>query len=559
VTVAFLTGLAVALVSAAPAADVTREEALAGGVKLAVNMPAGVERASLLVVYATPNGSSAMETLGRRPRSAAEWTYDIQHVLAQVRAYRRLMPGEGVALAVMQAPEKSWPTWRLKTGDSPERMRALIEQLRSRLAPKGTVAMLAHSGGGSVIWALIESGDLPPWIARIGFLDANYSYYRAKHAEPILRWLDGDAQRRLVVVAYDDRFVALDGQPVVGQDGGTQRATARMRSAIDAHRPLTKSQAGECDRWTDAAGQVDVRVDRNYTNAILHTALVGDMNGVLHALTFGTAAPSPFGRPRAYTAFIEPCDTGPALTLPPRPDKAPNGSEFAAAVAGLSANEREAAILDAALAGNVPDFLRQMRRISYTARDADGKDHAVVVWATPDYVSIGSDGDFVRAPMTPATAQRIADATGCMLPTPRLCDEIWRAAERKLQPRPLTAAREAWATFVQHNTIIQEQRRTVPNGPIIAGAKKDIVICRDMPDHPGKVAIYGWHREDGKPIQPVSLVHSARYVDYSHGVRLIWRTAEVDGKAHEIREILRDAKLAYLVSDEGPLSSSARY
>jgi hypothetical protein len=329
-----------------------------------------------------------------------------------------------------------------------------------------------------------------------------------------------------------------------------------MRAALDASRPLTKAPAGDCDRWTDAAGQVDVRVDRNFANTILHSALVGDMNGVLYALTFGEtpSAATVFGRPRAYTTHIAPAEVGPVLALPARPPGAPRGSELADMLAPLPSDRREAAIADHALAGNVPDFLRQLRRVTYKARDAAGADHTVSVWFTPDVLSLGCDDDFVRVPMTPSTAQRVADAFGCLLPTPRISDEVWRAAESRLQPRPLTSAREAWTTFVSHNAIIQEQLRAVPNGPVIAGHKKDIVICRSLPESPGKVAIYGWHRDDGKPIQPVSMVHAARYVDYSHGVRLVWKKAEVDGREVDLPAALRDANLCYLFSDEGPLT-----
>ncbi len=542
------------VVACAHAAETVRYETLEGGVRLAADVPAG-SPPTLLVIYACPNGSSAEETMGRRPRAPAEWKYDIQHVQAQVRSYRQRSAHRSVALAVLQAPQKSWPAWRSATQGAPAKARALIGDVRRKIAPDAPVALLAHSGGGSLLFALIEAGPLPPWIERIGFLDANYSFDHTRHASPLLSWLDAEPKRRLVIVAYDDRFVTMDGKPVVGPDGGTQRATSRMRSAMDAHRPLTKSLNGDCDRWTDAAGQIDVRVHRNYANAILHTALVGDMNGVLHALTFGEPNAVPFGPPRAYTQFVEPSEPGPDLQLPPRRDGESDGLAFAGAVASLPTTEREAAIRDAILGGNVPDFMRRLRSVRYTARDAGGSEHAVTIWVTADVLSVGHDDDFVRVPLTPATAQRIADAAGCMLPTPRISDEVWRAAECKLQPRPMLSAREAWTTFVAHNTIIQEQRRTVPNGPIVAGHKKDIVVSRDLAERAGRVAIYGWHRDDGKPIQPVSLAHAATYVDYSHGVRLVWRTAEVDGKPCNIVDALRDPNLAYLFSDEGPVQS----
>ena len=69
---------------------------------------------------------------------------------------------------------------------------------------------------------------------------------------------------------------------------------------------------------------------------------------------------------------------------------------------------------------------------------------------------------------------------------------------------------------------------------------------------PDRVA-HGWHKADGKPIQPLSTVHRDTYVDYSHGVRLVRRTVLVDGKARDIRHALHAAEVTDLLSDEGPV------
>lgn len=42
-----------------------------------------------------------------------------------------------------------------------------------------------------------------------------------------------------------------------------------------------------------------------------------------------------------------------------------------------------------------------------------------------------------------------------------------------------------------------------------------------LADKPHKVAIYGWHYPGGEPIQPLYAGHWDRYVDYSHGLRLV--------------------------------------
>jgi len=67
------------------------------------------------------------------------------------------------------------------------------------------------------------------------------------------------------------------------------------------------------------------------------------------------------------------------------------------------------------------------------------------------------------------------------------------------------------------------------------------------------VAIYGWHRLDGLPIQPLTTVHVNTYVDYSHGARLVSRRVLVDGRDRDLGELLQDPNLAPLLSDEGAL------
>jgi hypothetical protein len=67
----------------------------------------------------------------------------------------------------------------------------------------------------------------------------------------------------------------------------------------------------------------------------------------------------------------------------------------------------------------------------------------------------------------------------------------------------------------------------------------------------GKVAIYGWHKPDGKPIHPLYMGHAASHVDYSHGIRLVSRRMMVDGLAKTIEEVLADPERAPLLSNEG--------
>jgi hypothetical protein len=140
-----------------------------------------------------------------------------------------------------------------------------------------------------------------------------------------------------------------------------------------------------------------------------------------------------------------------------------------------------------------------------------------------------------------------------VLPTRELVDAIFLASRVRLEPRPLTEARETPATFAQHNSIIEEQRSGKPLGLLVAGIKKDVVLTNRLSEKPNRVAIYGWHKADGMPIQPLTIVHKETYVDYSHGIRLLKRSALVDGKPRDIRDLLRDPGLSDALSDEGPI------
>ena len=90
------------------------------------------------------------------------------------------------------------------------------------------------------------------------------------------------------------------------------------------------------------------------------------------------------------------------------------------------------------------------------------------------------------------------------------------------------------------------------------GHKKDVVLSATLPANPGKVAIYGWHRPDGQPIQPLSTVLRDSWVGYNHGIRLVDRGILVDGSARDLADVLRDPELAPLLSDDGVMAD-ARY
>ena len=91
----------------------------------------------------------------------------------------------------------------------------------------------------------------------------------------------------------------------------------------------------------------------------------------------------------------------------------------------------------------------------------------------------------------------------------------------KLAPSPLPPGPQMMSNdyYRRHHQAIEAQRTGRPG--LIAGHKKDVVVTNRLVSRPDRVAIYGWHRRDGRPIQPLSLVHEASYADYSHGIRFV--------------------------------------
>ena len=179
---------------------------------------------------------------------------------------------------------------------------------------------------------------------------------------------------------------------------------------------------------------------------------------------------------------------------------------------------------------------------------------AVKIRVSSDVVKGGGG---VRLPLWPSTAQRVADRFGAMLPTKKLSDAIWRAATVKLTPRSMTpragASRDSNRLLAEHEQFVNTQ--LAGRTGLIAAAKKDIIVGRTAAAHPDRVTIYGWHRSDGSVIQDPTWIHSARYgADYSHGTRLVSRTAYLNGQPVEIESLFANPAYASLLNESGTLT-----
>ncbi|MDR0661738.1 MAG: hypothetical protein LBG19_13340 [Prevotellaceae bacterium] len=226
------------------------------------------------------------------------------------------------------------------------------------------------------------------------------------------------------------------------------------------------------------------------------------------------------------------------------------GTVLAQYMSNLSAEEREAFVEECIASGSYPSFMDEFVRIDIQAKNEDGSIIKGYYFVAPDYLSIGTEDDFIRMPIQPTTAQRIADKKGCFLSTRKICNDIYNDAIIRLEPHPLTNDRDSLRTFIEHNSIIEKQRKGYLG--LIAGHKKDVIVTHRLYEYPknGRVALYGWHKTDGTPIQPIYIGHVDWYVDYSHGIRLVKDTIYVEGRPMHYVDVMKHPVYSGLICDE---------
>lgn len=236
------------------------------------------------------------------------------------------------------------------------------------------------------------------------------------------------------------------------------------------------------------------------------------------------------------------------FTLPAQTKRA--GKILIQEISKLSANSRDLFVEACISSRNYPDFMNKFVRIDVETTDENGQIVKGYYFVAPDYLCVGTNDDFIRMPIQPTTAQRIADKLGCFLSTRKISDDVYNAAVIKLEPHPLTKDRDSLYTFIEHNDIIEEQR--LGRVGLIAGHKKDVIITQRLFESPkdDRVALYGWHKPDGRPIQPIYIGHVDWYLDYSHGIRLVKDTIYVEGEPMHYIDVMKHSVYRKLICDE---------
>ncbi len=523
-----------------------------------------------LALFALPNGNTIEHTVGKVLKADDDWHYDIQHIGAQTRFLRQKTDDYNLVTVYLEARQKSWPTWKSQTPGYDEIIKTLVEYIKSYFRDYDPFVILTgHSGGGRFIFSFMDAFEqIPDYVDRICFLDSNYGYEHS-YGDQMMQWLNASTDHYLSVLAYNDSVALYNGQPIVSPTGGTWYRSRMMQKYFENYYAFTSTEDSEFIRHEALDGRIKILLKKNPEQKILHTVQV-ERNGFIHTMLTGTVMESDgyeyYGE-RIYSDLVQADELIKSnFQIPLRSPDAMNGTQFMQSVINMSFSDRENAILQELLTGNIPYFIRELKTYETSSQDANGNAHTVIYRVMPDYLAIGADSNYCRIPMGPITAQKAADFFGACMPTRKLVDDIYQNAEIKLAPvtyAPVGNNNETVQKFVEHNTAIEGQlvsAGALP-GQLIGGTKKDVVLSNKIidPARPNHVVIYGWHQLNGDPIQPLTNIHVDWYVDYSHGIRLLDSEISVDGSLQTIQNILKDAVLYKILSDESGVMSQPTY
>jgi hypothetical protein len=176
--------------------------------------------------------------------------------------------------------------------------------------------------------------------------------------------------------------------------------------------------------------------------------------------------------------------------------------------------------------------------------------YARYYYVAPDYLSLGTDDDWARIPLTPMAAQVIADRFSCFLPTRKMVNDIYTQAKVKLAPVPMYAFRDSSVTMWQHHLIIEgttqgNERIDRRYQKRCCSLRKNLARSQTRPRSNLWMAQTGWQSDT-----TLYTGHINWWVDYSHGIRLIYKTIWVNGTAMDYTDVLKHPVYSKLLCDE---------
>jgi len=145
-------------------------------------------------------------------------------------------------------------------------------------------------------------------------------------------------------------------------------------------------------------------------------------------------------------------------------------------------------------------------------------------------LSVGSDSDYLRFPLSPYAGVLIGNRYNMSLPTRAIVKALYAQATSRIFASPLTASPDmqggGYLYFYNQYVVTQMQAQGLADGSWIEGHKKNPILSGYCATTPAKLDFFGWYRPNGQPWQ-TNPAHGAEYADYSHGIRLVDNMVEV--------------------------------
>ena len=281
-----------------------------------INLPDKPENLSpkkrtLLIFFALPNGNSIEWTMGKKMEPGDDWHYDIQHIAAQTRFVRELMPDHNVIVAYMANELKSWPAWKKQQLNGPLEIKRIVDSVSGMFQSLNPDIMLnSHSGGGSFLFGYLDAVDqIPERIKRIAFIDSDYGYEDSLHSAKLISWLNNSKSHFLNVLAYNDSVVIYNGKPLVSPTGGTWFRSKMMQRKLSETFSFHQSADTALIYYTSISNRISIILKTNEEGKIYHTEQVA-RNGFIHTVLSGTKydrkANYRYWGERVYEVFIRP-------------------------------------------------------------------------------------------------------------------------------------------------------------------------------------------------------------------------------------------------------------
>lgn len=176
----------------------------------------------------------------------------------------------------------------------------------------------------------------------------------------------------------------------------------------------------------------------------------------------------------------------------------------------------------------------------------------------------------IRVNVSATAAQRLADLFDASLPTAMVADMMYVAATRVATPCPMPISSTV-AAMTKHSQNVDKLMKSTTG--LVSTVGKHWVLDQKIEGSNTKACNYGWHfrgqnfqgingftvvspKVTGsgvKVIQPNATAHDRMHSDYSQICQLVSQQCWVGGVEMRFEDVLKDDKLANLISHQGAL------